>query len=85
MISKAITVGTTATLLADGNEDRPQEVIVFVAAAGQSVFLGGPDVTTGNGVPIATGTNSPALKSDGPLYGIVAATTQAVHVLRQGG
>lgn len=86
MISKAITVGATATLLADGDESEPgQQVIVSVIAAGQTVYLGGADVTNANGLPVATGATSPPIMCDGPLYGVVASTIQAVRVLRQGG
>ncbi|MDQ3933423.1 MAG: hypothetical protein M3340_02195 [Actinomycetota bacterium] len=52
-----------------------------------SVYLGGTDaVTTGNGFEwtVADGPLEVELEPGEKLYGVVAATTQAVHVLRQG-
>jgi len=78
------TVTTTASVIASGDESHPQTITVSVPAAGQTVFLGGSDVTAATGFPVATGTALPGIVVDGPLYAIVAATTQAVDVLAPG-
>lgn len=87
--SASVSVTTTATLLSGADSDNVagQSVFVTVPAAGQTVFLGGPGVTAANGYPVATGTSFPwqlELGNGEALYGIVAATTQAVSVLRSG-
>lgn len=86
MKAVAITVPATAggILIADGDRDHPQEVYVFVGA-GQTVFIGDSTVTAAAGLPVAAGATSPPIHADSALYAIVAATTQAIVVLRQGG
>ena len=76
-----VTVSTTATRL-----DRPgvsgAEVILLRDASG-AMFIGGSDVTTGNGWPYSD-TDDPIavpIEEDG-LWGIVAAGTETVRVMR---
>lgn len=84
----SITVGTAATLLS--TTDRAgtangQAILVKVPAGGQVVYIGGANVTTTTGYPLAAGeTLSLDIEGDDVVYGIVAATTQAVNVLRTG-
>lgn len=83
--STAVTVAATATVLATAAADRDgMKVKVQVPTGGQTVFLGGSDVTTVNGYAVATGTEAHELTLGRGeiLYGIVAATTQAVRVLK---
>jgi hypothetical protein len=62
----------------------PISVIIW-NPTGQTVYLGGRDVTTANGFPITAGSFSPAIDLVGEhLYAVVAATTQAVNVLGRG-
>lgn len=88
------TVTTSAVLLASNAATDPGEgdyrnrrFIIKNSTGTASVFLGGSGVTTATGLEWAP--------DDGPLgdielepgeslYGIVAATTQTVHVLRTG-
>lgn len=81
-----VTVATTATLLtpAPGSSRTAGFSVTVHNPAGQVVYLGGSDVTTANGFILAVSTTSPiwTLEEDEQLYGIVAATTQAVRVLR---
>ena len=83
--STAVTVAVTATVLATADQDRDgMKVKVQVPAAGQTVYLGGADVSVANGFAVATGAESHELTlSRGEiLYGIVNATTQAVRVIK---
>lgn len=83
--SAAVTVAVTATLLASAASDRDgMKVRVQVPAAGQTVYLGGSDVTVATGYAVATGAESHelTLARGETLYGIVNATTQAVRVIK---
>lgn len=86
----SVTVTTTATLIAAQPRtalDDVHWVEVVVPAGGSTVYLGGPDVTTGTGRPLAPSASAEAswaatLGGDDNLYGIVASGSQAVRVLR---
>ena len=81
--SAAVTVATTATALHAADAD-PQSVSVSNVGAA-IVYLGGSDVTTSNGVPLAAGASVPVGLNGGEvLYGRVASGTVEVRVLRQG-
>lgn len=74
------TIATTATQVSD----EPTKSVCFkVAAGGSTVFLGGSDVTTATGFPIAAGEAfcDDLDMRDGELYGIVASGTQALNYL----
>jgi hypothetical protein len=83
-----VTVTTTATLLADATgTDSVTGVRVTVKSpsGAQIVDLGGPGVTAGAGLALEAGNILTLELGPGDaLYGIVAATTQAVHVLKTG-
>jgi hypothetical protein len=86
--SAVVSVGTSATALsaAEGSGSDAVSVAVSVPSGGATVYVGGSDVTTGNGYPVAAG-QSVVLNAIAPgerVYGIVAASTQNVNVLRQG-
>lgn len=85
-----ISVGTSATAL-EGTQF-PGWVLQN-PTGGQVVYIGDSDVTTATGFPIAVGTEfrpeeisyrQLTGKDSERLYGIVAATTQDVHVLVPG-
>lgn len=93
--STAVTVATTATRLDTAVEAvsstrsdaiAGQGVLVWNDGAA-TIYLGGSDVTTANGVPVPAGTWSPAIElaelGEG-LYGIVASGTVAARVLESG-
>lgn len=85
--SASVTVATTATALnvAEGSASDRVSVLVAVPTGGATVFVGGSGVTTANGYPITAGTSIALdLNSGEVAYGIVAASTQAVAVLRSG-
>ncbi len=83
--SVEILVDTNPVLLTGGDEGTasvPLRVIVQVPTGGQTVYIGGSDVTTDAGFAVPTNTSSPVLEIVGAgLYGIVAATSQSVRVL----
>lgn len=87
--TRAVTVGTTATRL-DGDADQADrhagESFAFYNSSGVTVYIGGADVTSTNGAPVAASSWSPGfdLASDDAIYGIVATGTAAVRVLESG-
>lgn len=87
--SVSVTVATTATLLSgtDPGDSQGaangQSVTVRVPSGGATVYLGGSNVSTSNGFPLAaTESFSMDCLPGDALYGVVAASTQAVNVLR---
>lgn len=82
--SRAVTVSTTATRL-DNTGNNPQSIAVYNNGAA-TVYLGGSDVTTNNGVPVPAGTWGPGidLKGDEALYAVVASSTVATRVIESG-
>lgn len=86
VVGERITVATTATAIftpTNGAAVDRKSAIIKNPAGGQSVFLGGSGVTTGTGYELESGdiVDVSLLHGD-TIYGIVAATTQVVHVLR---
>ena len=82
-----VSVGTTATLLSSASAGRDgQTVLVQNPAGGVNVYLGGTGVTTTAYGYLLIGGSAFAIDLlDGEsLYGVVASSTQAVGVLRQG-
>jgi hypothetical protein len=80
-----VTVGTTPTLIAT----IPQlaGTIPVTNTGSATVFLGGPGVTTVNGLPVQAGAtvNVPAsISEDNALFGIVASGTTTVAFLVAG-
>jgi hypothetical protein len=85
--TRAVTVSTTATdLLSASDDDRAGRSVAVYNASDATVYIGGADVTTANGIPIATLTWGPGLdlSPGNALYGIVAASTKSVRVLEVG-
>lgn len=84
--SAAVTVETTATLIATGGSGagRTRGTVVTVkpatAAEGASVFLGPASVTAAAGCPLGGGMSFD-LADDEELYGIVASGTIEVRVM----
>lgn len=82
--STQVTVTTTATLLVQADTDGCR---VFIHhTGGGSVWLGGDDVTTGNGFNLANadGFIELALPANAKLYGRASTGTEAVQVLKIG-
>jgi hypothetical protein len=96
MKSYAVTINATATRICPtaaevsaggsssaGTASIPAGIHIGVpSAAAQSVFIGGPDVTTANGFELAAGASIEIDLASDAVYGIVAATTESVRVLR---
>ena len=88
----SITTSATAvnTDASDSGASSGGSVLVKVPSGGQTVYLGGAavtaDTTAGTGgFPVAPGESLTVMYGNGEIvYGIVAATTQSVHVLRRG-
>jgi len=83
-----VTVGTTATLLAQANSSRDGMNVMIQSAKGGSteVYIGGAGVTTTSfGHLIDPDEHFDIhLDANEALYGITSAGTQVVNVLRQG-
>lgn len=81
MKSTHVTVTTTATLLADQGGAQAKLQALVQNVGGQTVYVGGSDVTTGNGYELpAGGEDSFELGANDKLYGVVAAGTCVVEV-----
>ena len=84
MISTALhTLSTTAQLIATGDAasvtDRPS---ALVSAPSADIYVGGPDVTTANGILVASGANlSVDLGPGDLLYAVASAGTPTVRVM----
>ena len=85
MQAAKVTVSTSATLLAakGGDVGYPQAVLVSNPTGGATVFLGGSTVNTTQGFPLLAGAAVSVDASGEELYGIVAASTQDVNVLKR--
>ena len=82
-----VSVGTTATLLSGASAGRDgQTVLVQNPAGGVNLYIGGTGVTTASYGYLLIGGSAFAidLQVGEELYGVVASSTQAVGVLRQG-
>lgn len=85
-----VTVGAAPTLLANSPRrglDDVHWVEIIVPAAGSTIYVGGSDVTSANGRPIAPTASaedswSATLGPEDHLYAVTAAGTQAVRVIR---
>lgn len=85
--TSAVTVTTGATAILARNNGR-RSAIIHVPTGGSTVYVGGSDVTTSNGLPVEAGNSLSLSQGDShdqtpryEYYGIVAASTQAVRVL----
>jgi hypothetical protein len=87
VIGERITVAATATAIFTPTNgaavDRKSAIIKLPAGAAVSVYLGGSGVTTAAGYELTAGDIiDVSLLSGDTVYGIVAAGTEVVHVLR---
>jgi hypothetical protein len=95
----SVTVATTATALNVAEpsvvlnglgvvmqrNDAMVTVLLRVPAGGVTVYVGGADVTTATGYPVAAGDALALdLAENEVVYGVVASSTQAVNVIRTG-
>lgn len=76
--AEQIAVADEATLLSG----TARRVVIHNRSADTSVFIGGVDVTTSEGFELKFGERLELSLPTGGLYGIVAADTEPVHVLR---
>lgn len=84
MQASIVTVGTTPTLIASGGSNiTPLSVTMLAPTGGVTVYIGGPAVTTATGFPVAAGGAYSADLKGSDWYAIVAASTQAVNVLKE--
>jgi hypothetical protein len=87
MIQSAIVnVSTTKALLsASGRMSGSKHAVLVTAPAGATLFLGGSDVTSASGYPLAAGTSITLdLDYSDEVYGILASGTGSANVLRSG-
>ena len=84
-VSASVTVSDEATALLAA-DDNIREVVIHSPTGGVTIYVGGSDVTTSNGLPVAAGASlSLKLPRNHEVYAIVASSTQAVKVLAIGG
>ena len=81
-VSGQVSVGTTATLICAPTANQSG---VLINNTGATVYLGGPNVTTGTGFPVPTGTTDYTVPTNGgvinQLYGITSSGTTVVSYL----
>lgn len=75
--AEAVAVATTAVALNDGT---PGRLVVMAADAG--LFIGGSDVDTTDGFPLAADTPLTVNVDSGEILYAITATTGTVNVLR---
>lgn len=83
MKSLAQSIGTTAVLIAKGgNVTIPESVLIQnPVGATATVYLGGADVTTANGVAVIAGSSISVDMVSDSLYAIVGTGTQEIRTL----
>jgi hypothetical protein len=84
---RQVTVGTTATPLTGSDTDyKPGSSIIVQAPAGNTLWVGGPDVnTTNTGWVVSAGTTFAIdIVGSDVLYGVIAAGTDTALVMRSG-
>jgi hypothetical protein len=82
-----VSVGTTATLLSSASAGRDgQTVLVQNPTSGVNVYVGGAGVTTSSYGYLLQAGSAFAIDLQGgeSIYAVVASSTQAVGVIRQG-
>lgn len=83
-----VNVGTVSAKLTGSALRYPEDVIRILvrAPSGSDMFIGGADVTAGNGFKITAGQSQqiPDLRYGEDLYGILAAGTGVATILRTG-
>lgn len=81
--STALNVGATATALPASPLDNRRSLIVWNNDNNATLWIGGEDVTVGNGIPVKKQNYSPALdlSSEVTLYGVTDGATIDVRVL----
>jgi hypothetical protein len=86
MRARQVTVGTTATLIANGGTRvQPDHVIITVPTGGATVYIGDASVnTTTLGFPVVAGSTFTWPMASESIYGIVASSTQVVTVAESG-
>jgi hypothetical protein len=86
MRARQVTVGTTATLIANGGtRTQPDHVIITVPTGGATVYIGDASVnTTTLGFPVVAGATFTWPMASESIYGIVAASTQVVTIVESG-
>jgi hypothetical protein len=80
-----VTIGTTATLIATGLTGASW-VYLHAPTGGNTVHIGGSDVTTATGLELPKGAlHEFWLAETDKLYGIVATGTQPLMIMQTGG
>lgn len=78
--SAAVTVATTATPLHTGSVN-PSKIVVYNNDATATLYVGGADVTTSNGIAVTAGRSfSMSLGPGQVAFGIVASSTLNARV-----
>jgi hypothetical protein len=76
------TVTTTPTIMANASGTRQSVTVRNLSPT--TIYLGGPTVTTGQGLPVAPGDSFTFSGTTAPIYGICASGSAAYAVLSEG-
>lgn len=80
--SAAVTVATSATALHSGSVNGSCRVLVVNNDASATMYVGGSDVSTTNGVPVTAGKSLSLTLAPGEIaYGVVASSTLNARVI----
>lgn len=83
--NNAVSVTTTATRLDPNEGPGPVGSFAVTNTGAGTIYLGGPNVTTSNGVPLSAGqTFSADLAPNDALYAITASGTQDCRIMQLG-
>ncbi len=84
--SSAVALNASTPTALNAPQSDPCSLLVHNADGSIVVYLGGSDVTTSNGVPLAAGVKQSVnnLAGGERLYAIAASGTPSVRVLKQG-
>lgn len=80
--SRQVTVGTTATLLT--TQTLHWTNVAVQAPSGAVMYVGGSDVTTTNGFPVAAGASMAFDLEGEDIYAVVATGTGTAYVIERG-
>lgn len=85
ILHAAVSVGTTPTRLACGTSTMERRTVLYFFNNGSAtIYIGGPNVSTGNGVPVPP--NGDFMIPTGvDLYAVAASGTVDVRVMEIGG
>jgi hypothetical protein len=82
-VVESVTSTRAVIVTPNNNVDYKMACFLKVATGGNTVYIGGPDLTTANGFPIVAGEVASIDVVNEPIYAITASTA-TLYVLRRG-